>query len=380
MGIGGEYDPWIPVGILASGVSLTLLAGGEGLFRVTNELSVTGTFLAGLATSLPFTLLLIAGGYWLRQSAIPPRFYTRIGAWCLVSGVSFTALIGVFAPLIFDSTAGYLGVFRWALAIGAGGGFLIGTFNVRMIQRMLDAERASVRAEEAEQRREFLEYLNALLRHEVLNTANVIDGQAALLDDEVSSDRPAIIRRQATDLTGIIDDVRFLVTASDETNTTRRVDLADVLRTELHRLADRYDSVAIDAEVPQTVIVPADDLLNRLFRNLLENAVEHDTDGARVRLRVRPDDAAVTVEISDDGPGLPADLRSDLFDPAVSRRDGKSRLGTVIVGRLVDRYYGRVAVADTGPEGTTVEVTLPLVEATEIDGSAAGAEATQAAD
>nr|WP_254282804.1 ATP-binding protein [Halomicroarcula limicola] len=104
----------------------------------------------------------------------------------------------------------------------------------------------------------------------------------------------------------------------------------------------------------------ADSLVNSLFSNLFRNAVEHaETSPIELAVTATVDEASVRVRIRDDGPGVPEDLRDHLFDPTMDRHDTEIRLGTVIVGRLVDRYDGEIEPSRTGPEGTTVSVRPP---------------------
>ncbi|WP_233255292.1 sensor histidine kinase [Haloplanus rallus] len=104
--------------------------------------------------------------------------------------------------------------------------------------------------------------------------------------------------------------------------------------------------------------VTADALLGRVFANLLDNAVEHH-DGQRPRITVGadPDGDTVRVRVQDDGPGIPERQRERLFEQGGTRTHG---LGLYLVRTLVERYGGSVELAETGPEGTTFVVELPV--------------------
>lgn len=114
----------------------------------------------------------------------------------------------------------------------------------------------------------------------------------------------------------------------------------------------------------------ADDLLPRVFGNLLSNAVEHNDDAVpRISVTVTEWVDEVTVRIADDGPGIPASERETLFERSERADHG---LGLYIVGELVERYGGRVELVETGPDGTTFDVTLDRVPGSAVDDEACG--------
>ena len=97
----------------------------------------------------------------------------------------------------------------------------------------------------------------------------------------------------------------------------------------------------------------------RVLVNLGRNAVEA---GAR-RVRVGALAAAsgdMSIELSDDGPGLPAKARDKLFQPfAGSARPGGTGLGLAIARELVRSHGGELSLAATSPAGTVFRIDLP---------------------
>ena len=118
---------------------------------------------------------------------------------------------------------------------------------------------------------------------------------------------------------------------------------------------------------------------NQLFRvlvNLLRNASEA---GARnVRLYVRSI-APVVIDVEDDGPGLPEEVRADLFRAfAASIQGGGAGLGLAIARDLMVAHGGEIELLETGPAGTTFRLTLPAAEQAAQPGGARIAPATPA--
>ncbi len=107
--------------------------------------------------------------------------------------------------------------------------------------------------------------------------------------------------------------------------------------------------------------------LGRVVRNLLDNAARHATHAVAVSLQ--PTGATVELTVEDDGPGVPPDDRSRIFerftrlDEARTRDDGGMGLGLAMVRAIVTRHGGTVTVDDAELGGARFVVTLPASDA-----------------
>jgi len=116
----------------------------------------------------------------------------------------------------------------------------------------------------------------------------------------------------------------------------------------------------------EPVFVSGDEYrLHQVLANLLSNAGTHTPDGTTVTAAVAmPDAATVQVSVTDDGPGIPADLRQSLFerfvrgDAARSRASGSTGLGLSIVAAVTAAHGGQVAMTSR-PGETRFTITLP---------------------
>jgi two-component system sensor histidine kinase PilS (NtrC family) len=119
------------------------------------------------------------------------------------------------------------------------------------------------------------------------------------------------------------------------------------------------------------MIVEGDeDLLHRAVFNLALNAVQASPQGGRVRVELAPlsmdqvpagvsfDRGGIAVRVSDDGPGIPLEIRDRLFDPFFTTKPGGSGLGLSVVHRAIEAHSGFVFV-DSDDRGTRVTVLLP---------------------
>ena len=102
--------------------------------------------------------------------------------------------------------------------------------------------------------------------------------------------------------------------------------------------------------------------LNQVWTNLLDNAIDAVDGDGRIEVRTARENGRVLVEISDTGPGIPEDVRGKIFEPFFTTKDvGKGTgLGLDIVRRIIiGKHKGDVRL-DTGPDGTTFQVCLPI--------------------
>ena len=112
--------------------------------------------------------------------------------------------------------------------------------------------------------------------------------------------------------------------------------------------------------------------LKQVVVNLLDNAIKYTPSGGQVSLNVRPEDGHAVLEVSDNGPGIPADALAHVFkrfyrvDGSRSREQGGAGLGLSIVKSICTAHGALVEVRSTPGEGSTFRIRQPL--ATELRG------------
>lgn len=136
----------------------------------------------------------------------------------------------------------------------------------------------------------------------------------------------------------------------------------------VHEVAEFLEPVAEEqarrftCETPGPVVVRGvPTLLKRVVLNLVDNAFRHTSGAVRIRLTA---DGTARVEIADDGPGIPPDVLPHVFERfRRGASDGSgSGLGMALVREIVSAHRGQVDV-QSGPDGTTISVVLPLAAA-----------------
>jgi len=125
------------------------------------------------------------------------------------------------------------------------------------------------------------------------------------------------------------------------------------------------EGVALETKIPKTLTIEADpEKLHRILVNLMRNARQGVESAERqtgvVRVAAERSARAVAITVDDDGPGIPARIRERLFQPfAGSGRAGGAGLGLAISRELAQAHGGDVTLVETGPDGSTFELTLP---------------------
>lgn len=199
--------------------------------------------------------------------------------------------------------------------------------------------------------------LCAVLGHELRNplasAMTSVQLASALMD---ASDPRADYLRQATvDL----DRISSLLSAYLEfgrvgRGSRRLLDLTEVVRAVVSRKCHTRATLATE-----TCAVRGDaDLIGRALENMIENAL--DAGASRVEVSLDTRDGAAVIEVSDNGPGIPAKLRDRVFDPFVSGRNS-SGLGLAVARDVIESHGGRITLADRGRRGGALfQIILPL--------------------
>ena len=220
---------------------------------------------------------------------------------------------------------------------------------------------------EEKRREEELAALNRVLRHDVRNDMNIILGWTEVLEDHVDEEGEESLERisragaHIVELTGIARDYAEAVTGESEV-TVKPVSLDRVLGDELELRRETFPEATfhVVGEMP-AVEVRANEMLTSVFKNLLNNAVQHnDADEPVVEIRPEVTDDEVVVRIADDGPGIPDEQKDTIFQRGEKGVDSSGTgIGLYLVQTLVEQYGGTVAVADNSPRGAVFTVRLP---------------------
>ena len=146
------------------------------------------------------------------------------------------------------------------------------------------------------------------------------------------------------------------------------IDIHEGLESTLIMLSHKLKGVTLIREYDRSLPrIPAyGNELNQVWTNLIDNAIDAVNGRGEVRIRTRREDHQVLVEIHDNGPGIPEDIRPHLFEPFFTTKGvGKGTgLGLIISYRIVsDRHRGEIEF-ESGPGHTVFLVRLPMTRKT----------------
>jgi signal transduction histidine kinase len=145
------------------------------------------------------------------------------------------------------------------------------------------------------------------------------------------------------------------------------------VRNAVDRFSQQAEQKGVEFRGPDAgeIYVEADpDLMDRVIWNLLGNALKFTPPGGEIGIQILKEDGSVTLEVTDTGPGIPAEKLRSVFDRFFrideARTSGEETSGTglglAIVKAIVELHRGSVS-ADNRPGGGAVfRVTLPAAE------------------
>ena len=149
-------------------------------------------------------------------------------------------------------------------------------------------------------------------------------------------------------------------------------DLTGLLDRVLQVVASRYSGKPVRVErhyASGLPLVPLDEsLCEQAFLNLVQNAYEAMEDrGGTLRVEVHPvsknDREGVELRLADTGPGVPEELREEIFNPFVTTKKTGVGLGLSIVSKIIDGHGGSIRVENAPAGGAVFKIFFPLEDA-----------------
>lgn len=217
---------------------------------------------------------------------------------------------------------------------------------------------------ELERKTEQLEALNRVVRHDIRNDMTVVLGWAETLREHVDEDGKAALERiiqksnHVVELTEVARDFVDSLAGEGEPE-LKPVDVSRHLEVELEAARESYPGAEfrIDGDLPQVTVL-ADEMLPSVFRNLLNNAVQHnDEETPEVTVEATERDGRVDIRIADNGPGIPDSRKKTVFGKGESSLE-EGGIGLYLVKTLVEQYGGNVRIEDNEPKGAVFVVEL----------------------
>ena len=218
-------------------------------------------------------------------------------------------------------------------------------------------------------RRQRLEVLNRVLRHNLRNDMTTVMGYADLIAEDRAESEAFVerINETADELTALGDkarEIEGIMAASDDADAV--TDLSRLVQYVASEARTEYPDADVTVDLGEGErVAAAEEVCWPVVWNLVENAVEHH-DGAAPAVTIRTrttDDDRAAVTVVDDGPGIPDTEREAILTGTERPLAHGSGLGLWAVKWGANRVGGEVAIENADPRGTRVTVRFPLANA-----------------
>jgi two-component system, NtrC family, sensor histidine kinase HydH len=256
-----------------------------------------------------------------------------------------------------------------------------------LAERLAETNRRLEHAQAEARRSERLAALGQLsagLAHEIRNPLGVIKGSAEMLtqklqaSDELARELAGYISTEVNRLSALVTE--FLDFARPLHAQPHPADLTALLDRVLQVVAGRFagkSKVRVETSYESGLpLVPLDEsLCEQAFLNLVQNAYEAMEEKEEGRLRVdvrlatKEDRPGVELRIADNGPGVPEELREEIFNPFVTTKKTGVGLGLSIVSKIIDGHQGSIRVENALEGGAVFTLFFPLEETSEVAGA-----------
>ncbi len=243
--------------------------------------------------------------------------------------------------------------------------------------RSLDAARTE-REGAMQRQREFVADASHELRTPLTSVlANLELLQASLATPGQAEDREIVdsALRSSRRMSRLVADLLLLARAdAGRLDKHRRCDLAEIAGDAAAEAAPLMGNrtLTIDNERPLRVEGSPDEL-HRMVLNLLDNAARHTPAGSVIELNLRPEGNEAVLEVADDGPGIPAKMRKQVFDrfvrgqgPADTAAGTGTGLGLAIVSAVASSHGGTVEASESESGGALFRARIPLADSEQL--------------
>jgi len=162
-----------------------------------------------------------------------------------------------------------------------------------------------------------------------------------IVEKFLSAVRPGDLKPEATDLNELIQEAVQFIGAE---------------------VADRRIGITLDLSAELPIVQVDRDQMKQVFYNLIRNSGQAIGSDGAISVHTGCNDENVYINFVDDGPGIPADQVSRVFEPYYTTKKAGSGLGLMIVHRIINEHAGELQFRSREGKGTEVTIFLPRIE------------------
>ncbi len=290
-----------------------------------------------------------------------------IWAAAVVAGMALSVYLAgrILQPIgQLDRAATLIGMQKYDTRVPDGGndelGRLARTFN-DMCRSIQAAREELIRQE----RIATIGRLSSSIVHDLRNPlASIYGGAEMMMDGDLNQSQLQRIAGNIYKSSRVIKDMlqQLVDVGRGRTEAPEYCNLAEVVgaAVDLQTPAAETQAVDIHCSVDPTIEIPLEPgRMERVFVNLISNAVEAMPDGGEIRIASQRTEGSILITVDDNGPGIPASVRERLFQPFVSSGKNGLGLGLALSRQTVLDHGGDLWIADDPAPGAHFRLRLP---------------------
>jgi signal transduction histidine kinase len=221
----------------------------------------------------------------------------------------------------------------------------------------------------ANQKLSALGELSASLAHEIKNPLSSLRGTAEIILDEFPEGHPKrefgeILLKEVDRLNVTVSEILQFSKGQVQFGSDQPSEpLSDVINRVIRLLDPHLRKKAVELRVDscpeaETFLVDGGKL-SQVFLNIILNGIDVIDKDGRIDLKVRAEEKEMIIAVSDNGPGIPENMRQDIFQPFVSGKEHGTGLGLSISAKIVESLAGQICVSESNEGGACFAVSLP---------------------
>jgi len=182
----------------------------------------------------------------------------------------------------------------------------------------------------------------------------------------------AVQERALTRLEALVANMLLLIRGERPLDTRQVVSLGPLVEEVVHQFTPKASAQQVTLHLSDLMELPVEGeevLLERVFCNLIENAICYNRPGGQVQVSIKQEGGHALVEVADTGAGMAPEEQKHVFDRfyrvegSRSRHSGGAGLDLSIVSTLVEQHGGSIRLSSTPGVGSVFTVSLPLSSA-----------------
>lgn len=204
------------------------------------------------------------------------------------------------------------------------------------------------------------------ISHEIRNPVNLVSNYLQLL----AKAHPEVTGFQYWD--HVTSNMDFLIDLINEISTFNNSERVDLKSTNINMFVRSFvENVSVELEQKNIqILLKKESALPRLdidavkFREVLHNLIRNSAEAIErdgtITIRMYFEDLSIIIEVSDDGPGIPDEYLSTIYDPFVTHKKDGTGLGLAITRNIVEAHGGTISVRSKEGTGTSFTMIFPL--------------------